>query len=196
MINHLAASFGLQVSWARLALMQPGAEVWEHRDFLELEKRDKVRLHVPLITSAGARLHVPGASVHMAVGYVWHLATDKPHAASNDGPARIHLIVDCDDATRLAANSPCRWLDDGLVRVHPPLDAAALTAVTSEFYRRFDGCDVEGAERYVLALFGRFDLGEKTTYRLLSELYRARAVEARAAHWLREETDKLYHRLN
>jgi hypothetical protein len=33
------------------------------------------------------------------------------------------------------------------------------------------------------------------TYRILADLYRAAGAEAQAAHWLREETDKLMQRL-
>lgn len=52
------------------------------------------RIHVPLVTSPGARLMVSGGFVHMPAGSVWAFNNSRPHGALNDGPDRLHLVVD------------------------------------------------------------------------------------------------------
>lgn len=194
-IDDLAARFGLNVCWARLALMDSGARVWEHRDFLELEQQDKVRLHVPLITNGRATLHFAEGAVHLAPGFVWHLATDIPHGASNDGPDRVHLIVDCDDAEGFHARVSGRRIDPSLVTFFPVLDDLSLDAIEARFRKKVAEGDVVTAEREVLSLFGSWDLRQRTTFGLLSQFFDALGEQEKADHWRTEEMDKLYERV-
>jgi kumamolisin len=52
------------------------------------------RVHIPLITNPRARLCLGGRFAHLPAGSAWILNNSKPHGAINDGPARIHLMVD------------------------------------------------------------------------------------------------------
>jgi kumamolisin len=52
------------------------------------------RLHVPLVTTPDARLCVRGRFVHMAQGTAWAFNNSRPHGALNDGPGRLHLVLD------------------------------------------------------------------------------------------------------
>lgn len=52
------------------------------------------RVHIPLCTSPGARLCVMGRYVHMPAGSVWLFNNSRPHGAINDGPERLHLVLD------------------------------------------------------------------------------------------------------
>lgn len=52
------------------------------------------RVHIPLCTSPGARLCVMGRYVHMPAGSVWLFNNSRPHGAINDGPERLHLVMD------------------------------------------------------------------------------------------------------
>lgn len=52
------------------------------------------RVHVPLVTSPQARLGVMGRYVHMPAGSVWLFNNSRPHGALNDGPERLHLVMD------------------------------------------------------------------------------------------------------
>lgn len=194
-INDLAARFGLNVCWARLALMESGARVWEHRDFLELQQQDKVRLHVPLITNDRATLHFAEGAVHLAPGFVWHLATDIPHGASNDGPDRVHLIIDCDDAEGFHARVGRRRLDPSLATLFPVLDDVSLEAIEARFRKTVAAGDAAAAERDVLSLFGSWDLRHRTTFGLLAQFFDALGQQDKAEHWRTEEKDKLYERV-
>lgn len=194
-IDDLAARYGLNVCWARLALMDSGARVWEHRDFLELEQQDKVRLHVPLVTNGRATLHFAEGSVHMAPGFVWHLATDIAHGASNEGPDRVHLIIDCDDAAGFLARVRQRRLDPSLVTFFPVLEDRSLDSIEARFRQKVAGGDVAAAERDVLSLFGSWNLQHRTTFGLLSQFFEALGDQEKAAYWRTEEKDKLCERV-
>ncbi|AKF07946.1 protease pro-enzyme activation domain-containing protein [Sandaracinus amylolyticus] len=52
------------------------------------------RIHVPLVTTPGARLMVSGGFVHMPAGSVWAFNNSRPHGAINTGPDRLHLVID------------------------------------------------------------------------------------------------------
>lgn len=52
------------------------------------------RVHIPLVTSPQARLCVMGRYVHMPAGSVWLFNNSRPHGAINDGPERLHLVMD------------------------------------------------------------------------------------------------------
>ncbi|MBR1240324.1 aspartyl/asparaginyl beta-hydroxylase domain-containing protein [Bradyrhizobium sp. AUGA SZCCT0274] len=195
-VDDVADRVGMSVCWARLALMDAGARVWEHRDFLELKEQDKVRLHVPMITNSKAMLHFEDAAVHMAKGHVWHLATDVPHGASNDGPARVHLIIDCDGTPGFLDRVTVRTLDPSLVSPFPVLDEYAIEGIETEFRDRLVSGDLAGAERLVLSLFGSWNLDGRTTYGILARFFENLGDWQKAAHWRTEERDKLYERVS
>jgi hypothetical protein len=94
----LIRRLGLEVWWARLALMAPGSYLWEHRDYTEpgLAGTARHRIHVPLTTSRAAFLVTGGRAVHMREGRIWRLNPVHVHGACNTaGLARLHLILDC-----------------------------------------------------------------------------------------------------
>jgi hypothetical protein len=52
------------------------------------------RLHIPLITSPGARLTVLRRFHHFPAGHLFAFNNSRPHGAINDGPPRLHLVFD------------------------------------------------------------------------------------------------------
>lgn len=59
----------LDLFTVRVAKMDAQACLWEHRDYIELEEgRQRLRSHVPLITTPGAAIHFPGWEIHMSSG--------------------------------------------------------------------------------------------------------------------------------
>lgn len=84
------------------------------------------RLHIPLITTPGARLCIEGGFVHMPAGTVWAFNNSRPHGVINTGPDRIHLMVDLSPVPAvealMAAGEP----------VEGTPDAAALAWLTKD----------------------------------------------------------------
>jgi hypothetical protein len=53
------------------------------------------RVHVPIVTNAGAVMLVAGKEYHLEAGHAYLFDISKPHAIRNDGKAsRIHLMFD------------------------------------------------------------------------------------------------------
>ena len=81
---------------ARLAWIgrsPPGATIRLHIDNTS-HWDEHHRVHVPLITTPDARLCVEGRFLHMPAGSCWLFNNSVPHGALNDGPTRLHLILD------------------------------------------------------------------------------------------------------
>ncbi|MGI8667314.1 MAG: aspartyl/asparaginyl beta-hydroxylase domain-containing protein [Jatrophihabitans sp.] len=80
--------------FARLTRLGPGTVVVPHRDYVELAA-DLTRIHLPLITAAGAYAAEADTVYHMAQGQIWFLDASRPHSIANfsDTP-RIHLLLD------------------------------------------------------------------------------------------------------
>lgn len=66
------------------------------------------RVHVPIQTSSAARLCVAGRFAHLSPGSAWALNNSLVHGAINDGPLRLHLIVDLPDSEAVRG-----WLCSG-----------------------------------------------------------------------------------
>lgn len=67
------------------------------------------RVHVPLRTSPAAKLCVAKRWLHLPAGSLWAFNNSRPHAAANDGPLRLHLMVDLPDVPAVRA-----WLAEGV----------------------------------------------------------------------------------
>ncbi len=78
---------------AWVGLSPPGARIHVHVDNTR-HWDEHHRVHLPLVTSPGARLGVEGRFAHLPAGTCWALNNSRPHAGLNDGPARLHLVVD------------------------------------------------------------------------------------------------------
>lgn len=89
-VRELIAELGVRVMWARLARLDAGAFLWEHRDYGELTTAERHRLHVSLVTNPSAYLVLGGTKVHMSVGRVWRLTPTSPHGVCNRYGRRTH----------------------------------------------------------------------------------------------------------
>lgn len=82
--------------WGRVRLMKLAgdAEVSPHAD-ISYYWRDRVRMHIPIITQPSVRFICDGAEVNMAAGECWILDNWREHQVINDHQdARIHLVAD------------------------------------------------------------------------------------------------------
>lgn len=194
-INDLAARFGLNVCWARLALMESGARVWEHRDFLELQQQDKVRLHVPLITNDRATLHFAEGAVHLAPGFVWHLATAHSpwRQQRRPGPgASDHRLRRCRGVSRPRRPAAARPLaGDAVPGARRRVAGGHRGPLPQD--RGGGGCGRSGAGRPVAVR----QLGSAAPHhvRAAGAVFDALGQQDKAEHWRTEEKDKLYERV-
>lgn len=82
--------------WGRIRLMKLSghAEVSPHAD-LSYYWRDRVRMHVPIVTRPSVRFLCGDAEVNMAAGECWVFDNWREHQVINDhDDARIHLVAD------------------------------------------------------------------------------------------------------
>ena len=83
-------------TWGRTRLMRlaGGAEVSPHVD-VNYYWRERVRVHVPIVTQPTVRFVCGDAQTHMAAGQCWIFDTWRPHRVLNDHrEARVHLVAD------------------------------------------------------------------------------------------------------
>lgn len=89
----LDSLFPVPAALAWIGRSPPGARIRLHVDNTQ-HWDEHHRLHLPLRTTPAARLFVKGRAQHLPAGTVWALNNSVPHGAANDGPARLHLMVD------------------------------------------------------------------------------------------------------
>jgi hypothetical protein len=183
-VQELIAELGVRVMWARLARLDAGAFLWEHRDYGELTTAERHRLHVPLVTNSSAYLVLGGTKVHMSVGRVWRLTPTSPHGVCNRyGPSRVHLIIDCyaDDAfTSLNHGEAPEWGDAELLPEpnQTQIDEAVATATGLAELGY-----AHSAETTLLELFYQYAMPEGWAYDLISGMYAALHRDDDARQW-------------
>jgi hypothetical protein len=82
--------------WGRTRLMKlaAGAEVTPHAD-INYYWRDRVRVHIPVVTHPEVRFICGDSDVNMAAGECWIFDTWRPHRVINPvSQERIHLVAD------------------------------------------------------------------------------------------------------
>ncbi len=93
-IQQVLASFKTVFGRSRLMRLAPGAEVSQHND-VHYYWRNRVRIHIPIITDPSVRFFCADKSVHMAAGESWIFDNWKPHRVINPSAIhRIHLVAD------------------------------------------------------------------------------------------------------
>lgn len=93
-LRQVLASFGAVLGRTRLMRLDGNAEATPHSD-TNYYWMQRVRIHVPVVTSPEVRFLCGGRSVHMAAGEAWIFDTWKTHNVLNPNPTRrIHLVAD------------------------------------------------------------------------------------------------------
>lgn len=101
--REILAALGVPVSRARVMRLAAGARVPEHMDANHHWHRHR-RIHIPLVTNAGAVLRCRGAERHMPLGQAWTFDHLAPHSVENAGSAdRLHIVID------VHASNDTRW---------------------------------------------------------------------------------------
>jgi hypothetical protein len=93
-LRHVLGGLGAVLGRVRLMRLAPGAEVAPHVDTNHYWN-ERVRVHVPIMTSPSVQFFCGDASVHMGAGECWIFDTWKLHRVTNASDQnRIHLVVD------------------------------------------------------------------------------------------------------
>jgi hypothetical protein len=183
--RHLIESLNLQLFWARAAKLEPNSYVWEHVDYLELANKDRVRLHIPVLTNERARLVLERSSVFMAGDFLWKLDPQAVHGAANEGHAcRIHLILDCLwDPKIMSALIANEDLPRSYVRKLPTLSDTTLTRVTSRARSLIRLGYHRPAHHLLLRLFHAYSLPPGFTLAQVIELYAKLGMAEHQQEW-------------
>lgn len=121
----------LGATWGRARMMRlaSGAQVPPHVD-TDYYWRERMRVHVPVITAPSVRFQCGGAEVNMGAGECWIFDTWRRHRVLNSSPElRIHLVADTVGGARLwdliTAARPHDARDTGWATRHVPFDPGA-----------------------------------------------------------------------
>jgi hypothetical protein len=93
-LSEVLAQFKSRLYSARLMRLSQGSRIKEHRDHDLDAEAGTVRFHIPVTTNPEVRFLLNGTRVVMDEGTCWYLRLSDPHAVTNDGPDRVHLVVD------------------------------------------------------------------------------------------------------
>lgn len=187
----LLEELGLQYMWARLALLEAGSYLWEHRDYQEAElaQTERHRVHIPIVTAGSAVLILDGNAVHLKAGRIWRLTPTFVHGACNAyGPARIHLILDCYASPALEALRRAERLPAACVRELPRPDEELLADHAATTRRLAKLGYVEAAEEHLLRLFFQHRLPEGAAYDMVIALHQERGDAAAVESWREHKT--------
>jgi hypothetical protein len=182
----LLERLGLDYMWARLALLAPGAYLWEHRDYQEpdLTVTERHRLHIPITTSSAAFLVLAGRAVHLEAGKLWRLTPTFVHGACNRaGPARIHLLLDCYASPSLAELRAGEQVPGTCVRELPQATEQVLAERAATARRLAALGYLRAAEQHLLRLFFTHALPEGHAYDMIADMHAARGDVDAAARW-------------
>ncbi|TXF91163.1 aspartyl/asparaginyl beta-hydroxylase domain-containing protein [Neolewinella aurantiaca] len=93
-LEQVHAHFKTRLFSSRLMRLGRGSEIKEHRDYGLDADSGTARIHIPVTTNPGVRFLLNGSRVVMEEGSCWYLRLSDPHAVTNDGPDRVHLVID------------------------------------------------------------------------------------------------------
>jgi Aspartyl/Asparaginyl beta-hydroxylase len=93
-LKQALSSIGATWGRSRLMRLSGHAEVIPHVDMIYYW-RERVRVHVPILTQPTVRFHCGDAEINMAAGECWIFDTWRMHRVINDAVhPRIHLVAD------------------------------------------------------------------------------------------------------
>lgn len=93
-LQRVLGSLGAVLGRVRLMRLEPGAEVAPHVDTNHYWK-ERVRVHVPIMTDAAVQFVCGGAMTHMGLGECWIFDTWRLHQVTNPAShVRVHLVAD------------------------------------------------------------------------------------------------------
>ncbi|MFL6195462.1 MAG: TIGR03032 family protein [Thermoanaerobaculia bacterium] len=93
-LRQVLAAFQAPIGRTRLMRLDGNAEATAHAD-VNYYWMERLRVHVPVVTTPGVEFVCGGRSAHMAAGEAWVFDTWRIHNVLNPDPTRrIHLVAD------------------------------------------------------------------------------------------------------
>ncbi len=93
-LRQVMASFGCVLGRSRLMRLDGNAEVGLHTD-INYYWQQRVRIHVPIVTTPSVTFRCADKALHMRAGECWIFDTGRLHNVVNEQPTRrIHLVAD------------------------------------------------------------------------------------------------------
>lgn len=112
-LAQVVGSFGVPVGRTRLMRIEPGGHAQPHFD-THLYWKDRVRIHVPIVTNPDVTFLAGADKAHMAAGECWIFDTFRIHDVLNPTSLyRVHLVLD-------TVGTPAFW--DAVERGGDPID--------------------------------------------------------------------------
>ena len=167
--------------------------MWEHRDYQDLDRVPRQRIHLPLETNPGALIVSGGRRYHMNAGSLQTFRPTIAHGACNAGNrARLHLMIDAYEDAHLKA-----LMADATPRASramPALSSAALADTVrclrmtladrhDEAERTQPASRLAPWEQAVLGLYFAFSVAEGELYEALEEACLENGRRERAGFW-------------
>ena len=87
-------TFKCKVESVRLMKLSAGSEIKEHTDYDLSFEDGTVRIHVPIVTHDKVAFYLNQQRVMMQAGECWYLKLSDPHRVINNGPDRVHMVLD------------------------------------------------------------------------------------------------------
>lgn len=180
-------STGLDYMMARLTCSNADSHLYEHVDYAGLEKREKLRLHIPLYTHTKALMSLNDKNIYLKAGFMWKLdPREGVHGVSNSGTKpRIHLLLDCYMNPVLESLIQQEWLDDESVIDRPLLTQQVLAQRMKHASHLLAQSQQKAAEHFLLTTFYLYQYPANTTgYDLVLDLYQHHNPHSpRIAYW-------------
>ena len=165
---------GLELMWVRLNRVKSSGCLWEHRDYSELEDRERFRLHLPLVTNPDAYMVLDGKyKIGLKRNALWRLnPADIAHGVINDGQiTRIHVIIDCYPNDRLRQLLSSEALEASWIDVLPSPDPDIYDTLMQKAVVLYHAGERQEARELLLRTFYYYHQPEGKSLDLVRNLY-------------------------
>jgi hypothetical protein len=168
--------------WVRVARLEPNSFLWEHRDFSDLKRVPRLRLHIPLQTHPDSYLVLAGQRIFMKSGFIWKLNPTVPHGVCNRSPVpRLHLILDCYVNETIRNWLETERLDSCLTQKLPNIDTKPILAKAAALMNLgYNTC----AEFLLLKTFHSNFQAEGQGYDYIIKSYQEKSEARLAKQWM------------
>lgn len=180
--ENLIRSLNLDYMWVRVARLEPNSFLWEHRDFSDLKRVPRLRLHIPLQTHPDSYLVLAGQRIFMKSGFIWKLNPTVPHGVCNRSPVpRLHLILDCYVNETIRNWLETERLDSSLTQKLPNIDTKPILAKAAALMNLgYNTC----AEFLLLKTFHSNFQAEGQGYDYIIKSYQEKSEARLAKQWM------------